>query len=94
MIELTHVEGKVVANIKLYALSTCVWCKKARQLLDDLKIDYYYTYVDLLESAENNMVKDTVKQWNPLCSFPTIVINDEKCIVGFDEEKLLQEIKK
>jgi hypothetical protein len=31
---------------------------------------------------------DEVKRFNPKCSFPTVVINGEKCIVGFREEQL------
>jgi glutaredoxin-like protein NrdH len=93
MPEMTHVEGKNVGKVVLYALSTCIWCKKARHLLDELKIDYYYTYVDLLENDDNTRVKDEMKQWNPRCSFPTLVINNEKCIIGFDEEKIMQELR-
>ncbi|MBP7734454.1 MAG: glutaredoxin family protein [Spirochaetes bacterium] len=88
MAQLIHVEGKNIGSIVLYALSTCIWCKKARTLLDELKIEYSYVYVDLLESGENALVKDDIRQWNPQCSFPTLVINNEKCIVGFDEEKI------
>ncbi len=88
MAQLTHVEGKNVGSIVLYALSTCIWCKKARTLMDELKIEYSYVYVDLLESGDNARVKDDIRQWNPRCSFPTLVINNEKCIVGFDEEKI------
>ena len=93
MAEMTHVEGKNVGTVVLYALSTCVWCKKARKLMEELKIEYYYTYVDLLESDENRSVKDDIRQWNPQCSFPTLVINNEKCIVGFNEDKI-RELKK
>ncbi len=88
MTQMTHVEGKNVGTVMLYALSTCIWCKKARNLLDELKIEYSYIYVDLLESGENTRVKDNIRQWNPRCSFPTLVINDLECIVGFDEEKI------
>ncbi|OHD70889.1 MAG: NrdH-redoxin [Spirochaetes bacterium RBG_16_49_21] len=93
MPELSHVEGKNVGTIILYALSTCIWCKKARNLLDELKIDYYYTYVDLLSGEETAGVKDTIRQWNPQCSYPTLVINSESCIVGFDEEKIRELVK-
>lgn len=93
MLELTHVEGKNVGKVVLYALSTCVWCKKARTLLDELKIDYYYTYVDLLESEENARVKDEIRQWNPKCSFPTLVINNDSCIIGFEEAKIRELLK-
>lgn len=94
MAELTHVKGKNVGTVVLYALSTCAWCKKTRKLLEDLKIEYYYIYVDLLDGEDNTRTREEVRQWNPLCSFPTIVINKEKCIVGFDEEKILSELKK
>ncbi len=91
MDNLTHVKGKDKGNIVLYALSTCVWCKKTRQLLDDLGIDYYYVYVDLLNEDENVKAIDEVKKWNPQCSFPTMVINNEKCITGFNEDKIKKE---
>jgi len=32
----TRVAGKNKGQILLYALSTCVWCKKTKQLLDQL----------------------------------------------------------
>ena len=72
----------------LYALSTCIWCKKTKKLLDDLKIEYHYTFVDLLEGEANAYAKNEIRKWNPQCSFPTLVINEEKCITGFDEKKI------
>ena len=93
MAELIHVAGINVGSVILYALSTCVWCKKARTLLDELKIEYYYTYVDLLDSEENASIKGEIRQWNPKCSFPTLVINNESCIVGFDETKIRALVK-
>jgi glutaredoxin-like protein NrdH len=92
MIPFTHVEGKIKGRIELYALSTCVWCKKTRKLLDDKGVDYYYVYVDLLEQDENLKVKEEVKKWNPLCSFPTLIFGGDRCVVGFDEEKIMKEI--
>ena len=88
MTEFTHIEGKNVGMIVLYALSTCIWCKKARALLDELKVEYSYIYVDLLEREENANTKTEIIKFNPKCSFPTIVINNETCIAGFDEQKI------
>jgi len=88
MAELTRVDGENVGSVILYALSTCIWCKKARSLLDELKIEYYFIYVDLLETEENARVKDDIRQWNPQCSFPTLIINNEQCIVGFKEDQI------
>ena len=82
-----HVSGRDAGQVMLYALSTCVWCKKTRQLLDDLGVAYDYEYVDLLQGDEKTEAMAAVRRWNPSCSFPTLVIND-KCIVGFMENDI------
>ena len=88
-----HVPGKEAGNVMLYALSTCGWCRKTKQLLNDLGVAYDYTYVDLLLGKEREEAINAVKRWNPECSFPTIVINDSKCIVGFKEDEIKQSLK-
>ena len=49
---LKHVPGKKVGDIKIYALSTCPWCKKTKDLLDSLGIEYSFEDVDLLTGEE------------------------------------------
>ncbi len=83
-----HVPGKKAGSIMLYALSTCVWCKKTRAMLDSLGVEYSYTYVDLLNDKEQEEILDIIRKWNPACSFPTMVINNQKCIVGFREDEI------
>ena len=83
----THVDGKNAGNVMLYALSTCVWCKKTKQLLADLGVAYDYTFVDLLEGAEQQEAIAEIKKSNPSCSFPTLLVNGQ-CIVGFQEAKV------
>jgi len=82
------VNGKNKGKLILYALSTCGWCKKTRMLLEDLGVEYNYVYVDLLEGDERQEIIEQVKKWNPQLSFPTLVVNDEKCIVGFNEDEV------
>lgn len=86
--ELKHVVGKKKRHIVLYALSTCAWCKKTRKLLESAGVDYYFAYVDLLEGKDREDVEETVARWNPNGSFPTIVIDEQEVITGFDEEKI------
>ena len=90
--DVKHVEGKNIGKIMLYALSTCVWCKKVKKLLNSLKVDYYYIDVDLLEGEEKEKVEEEVAKWNPLGSFPTIVINDKESINGYDEGEIRSKI--
>jgi len=90
---LEHVSGKNAGLIVLYALSTCPWCNKTKQLLKDMGVDYYYTNVDLLPAQEKEQVMKTVEKWNPNCSFPTMVVDDGKCIVGFQEDEIRRVLK-
>ena len=83
-----HVDGENKGKIILYALSTCIWCKKTKNFLDELGVEYSFVYVDHLDGKDKDNTESEIRKWNPRCSFPTIVINDEKCIVGFDDEKI------
>lgn len=82
------VQGKKKGDIILYALSTCGWCMKTKNLLNDLGVEYRYIDVDLLDGQVKEEVRKEVTRWNPSCSFPTMVINNNKCIVGFKEEEI------
>ena len=87
-----HVSGKSKGKIMLYALSTCVWCRRTKQLLDQLGVEYDYVDVDLLEGGDKTTATEEVRNFNPRCSFPTLSI-DGKCIVGFDEQKIRESVK-
>jgi len=85
---LQHITGKQLGDVKIYALSTCPWCKKTKTFLNNLGIDYYFVDVDLLEGKERDDTMTIVRKWNPSSSFPTIVINDSRCIIGYREDEI------
>ena len=87
MIPFTHVDGKDCGKITFYGLSTCVWCRKTRNLLDKLGVAYDYVYVDQLTPAEQEQAMDEVRRWNPNESFPTVVFDESSCVLGFDEDE-------
>jgi glutaredoxin len=82
-----HVAGNDKGKIMLYALSTCIWCKKTRELLQSSGVAFDYIYVDLLKGEDRAQVIDEIKKYNPSTSFPTIVIGG-KAIVGFREKEI------
>jgi glutaredoxin len=86
-VQFEHVPGKDKGKITLYALSTCIWCKKTRDLLSGMGISFDYIYVDLLKGGDRDQAMADVKRYNPSCSFPTLVVK-EKCIVGFREKEI------
>lgn len=74
-------------DITLYALSTCIHCRNTKDFFNSSGIDYKCVEVDKLDGEERQKIIDEVKQYNPRCSFPTIVIGD-KVIVGFRQDEL------
>ena len=87
-----HIPGKKVGDIMLYALSTCGWCRKTKELLQEMGVDYSYEYVDLLQNPRREEVFKIVERWNPSGSFPTVIINNNKCIVGYNPDAIKQEL--
>lgn len=87
-----RVSGKKRGEVLLFALSTCGWCKKTKGLLNELGVEYSYIDVDLLDKAANEYVVKELSKWNDRCSFPTLVVNNGVCIIGFQEEKIREVI--
>ena len=83
-----HVDGKDKGKVMLYTLTTCVWCKKTKALLKELGVAYDYTDVDLLSGAEEAAVVKEIEKFNPDCNFPTLIIDNSKCIVGYQEDEI------
>ena len=92
--KLKQVSGEDQGKVVLFALSTCGWCKKTKRLLNDLGVEYSYVDIDQLKEDEKTEAVNELKKWNPKCSFPTLVIDDENCIVGFKEDEIKEAIKK
>ena len=76
----------------LYALSTCPWCRKTKQLLSDTGVEYNYIDVDHTQGEERETVIIAVRKYNPSLSFPVLVING-KAIVGFKEDEIKETLK-
>ncbi len=90
--EFKKVDGKDKGKITLYALSTCIWCKKTKELLSSMEVSFNYVYVDLLKGEDRANAINEVKRYNPSSSFPTLVIGD-KGIVGYREKEIREALK-
>ena len=71
-----------------YGLSTCVWCKRTRKFLEDQGVQFDYVYVDKLKGQERAEAVEQVRRWNSAVSFPTVVVGDATCVVGYKPNKL------
>ncbi len=79
-------------TIKVYALSTCGFCKRALQFLRDNGITFRFVYVDLLAPEVKDQVKsDLVKKYGERLAFPFVVVDEDKenqhVIVGFLQDE-------
>ena len=86
--KLTHVPGRNAKHrVTLYALSTCGWCRKTKELLDTNQVQYEYIDVYQCQGEERAEVSAKVRELNPRGSFPTIRIDGE-VVTGFDEDRM------
>ena len=82
------VQGSNKKNLMLFTLSTCIWCRKTKELLNNLKVAYQYVDVDLLNQADQEEAYIEMKKYKSE-SFPTIIFNDgEDVIIGYEEEDI------
>lgn len=74
-------------KIKVYALSTCPYCKRTKRFLDEHKVPYEHTDVDLLDDDEQEVVLSEIERLTGKRAFPVVLIEAD-VIVGHDEERL------
>jgi glutaredoxin len=74
-------------KVKLYALSTCPYCKMTKKYLDENSVEYDATDVDLLDGEPRQEAIDEVKRISGGTSFPVVQVGDE-VVVGFNKAKL------
>jgi glutaredoxin len=74
-------------EIIFYGLSTCMWCRKTRALLDEKNIEYTGIYVNELDGSEKDRVSEEVAKLNPKRSYPVIKIGD-RVVVGYHPDEI------
>jgi glutaredoxin len=87
-----HVAGIRRGEVVLYGLSTCVWCKKTKRLLEELGVAYGYVDVDLLPDEERRGAEEEIRRLSTRGAYPLIVLNGEETIQGFDEEAIRERL--
>jgi glutaredoxin-like protein NrdH len=73
--------------VKVWALSTCPYCKMTKQYLSENDVAYEATDVDMLQGEERQKAIDEVKKLSGGTSFPVVQIDGE-VVVGFNKPRL------
>jgi len=90
LIEFIHVHGNNKShNVKLYALSTCAFCKRALAFLKENSIDFQYVFVDQLEKKIVGDLRDELKDKSGCrhVAYPFLILDNDKFLVGFNEKE-------
>lgn len=75
--EFTTVPGKYDKHkVKIYTISTCMWCKRLKRKLQDNEIKYTYLDIDLLPLEDKTQVKIQLRQYRRILAFPMMFVDD------------------
>jgi len=78
--------------VKVYALSTCPWCKKVKRYLEDHNVEYDCVDVDLAVGEEQKTALEEVEKLTGRHSFPVTVIGGT-VIQGYKEDEIERALK-
>ncbi len=73
-------------KVTLYALSTCPWCKKAKQYLAKQKIPFRYVEYDLASEDEQEEIMDLIGECGGTGEFPFVLIGRQG-VNGYDPDE-------
>ena len=81
------IRGKTLEpNLKLFSLSTCAFCKRARDFLNKHDFSYSYLMVNALDDETRAEIsREFEDKFNSKLRFPTLVIDDTDFLPGFIE---------
>ena len=90
LVDLLHeVEGEYdKQDIIVFALSTCMWCRKGKSFLNERNVKYRYVDVDKIDPSEKSKVITFLREtYKPeRISYPFVVCDDE-FVVGYNPNK-------
>jgi glutaredoxin len=79
-------------RVVIYSLSTCIPCKKAMRLLEDMGVEYEYIHLDTVDPDERGEAMVEIGERLPgrgiQLAYPIIIVDDLVTLIGFSERKL------
>ena len=80
-------------KVLMYAISTCVWCKRAKRFLTNHSVEFEYVDVDLCSIDELREIKDDILKRGGRLIYPTIIIDDRILMTNPSEKKLQEALE-
>jgi glutaredoxin-like protein NrdH len=75
-------------KVLMYAISTCGWCKRAKEFLQGNDVEYEYIDVDLASEDDRQKIRQDIINRGGRLAYPTIIVDNESLLTGASPEKL------
>jgi glutaredoxin-like protein NrdH len=77
-------------HVLMYALSTCMWCRRTKAFLQHHTVAYEYIDVDLQNRlTKHAIIQDILRRGGQL-TYPTLIIDDTILIQGYHIDKIAE----
>jgi glutaredoxin-like protein NrdH len=80
-------------QVVMYGLSTCGWCAKMKAFLEQEHPDFDLIYVDQLTGEERENALAELRKWNPATTFPTVIVDRENVVIGYQPDRVKGALK-
>ena len=85
--------GNKKHKVRVYALSTCGWCRQLKQFLNERSIAYEYVDVDLCSRDDKKKITAFLKEHGLPLTFPLTVVDESKFISGYRLKEILKALQ-
>ena len=84
-IQFTDVDGRDTGkSLKVFALTTCGFCKRAMAFMKEQGVSFSYVYIDELGPDVKQRLKDRFfEEFGKKMLFPTLLIDEKDFLPGF-----------
>jgi glutaredoxin-like protein NrdH len=90
----TKVEGNNRKHkVLLYAISTCGWCRRAKNNLKEMDVEYEYIDVDLCSTEDRETIRQDILNRGGYLAYPTIIIDNKTLLTGPSREELQEALE-
>jgi glutaredoxin-like protein NrdH len=94
MLEFVKVPGENKKhNVRLYTLSTCVWCKRTKAFLKENKFEYEYVDIDLCSKEDAEKIRNDILSRGGRLSYPVTIVDEKMVINGFHEDRIAEALR-
>ena len=79
---------KTGKDVRVYALSTCAFCRRGMEYLKKSGVAFRYVYLDKIDPDLKRQAKTELKEkFRNITVFPVLVVDDSDAVAGFVEEE-------